>query len=276
MVVCRWSGDRLVLRDGLDQLAAEFRFLATLKIGNGIQGAAEAHLHGVCIVAGQLKGALEAAEGVNVVAEDDIVGRFLVVVVEAAPGGDEFASVGLGDAGIDLRPLDAGRLVGAPHGRSLAAANPAGGPAMLGDVVIEGGEVSIGGAVAAVVVEDGQFLGSAVGKAHPVEPAQVDSADERIDDVIAERNAPHVEGFSVGGRLGRGAIGGDDQGRIVLDGDLADGGPVLDGKGTRDPGDHILILLGVEVDPAEGVGGLLGVGCPAARKNNDPRISTQD
>ena len=44
MVVCRWSGDRLVLRDGLDQLAAEFRFLATLKIGNGIQGAAEAQL----------------------------------------------------------------------------------------------------------------------------------------------------------------------------------------------------------------------------------------
>ena len=77
-----------------------------------------------------------------------------------APGGDEFAAVGLGDAGIDLRPLDAGGRVGAPHGRSLAAANPAGGPAVLRKVVVEGGEVSVGGAVAAVVVEDGQLLGT--------------------------------------------------------------------------------------------------------------------
>ena len=78
------------------------------------------------------------------------------------------------------------------------------------------------------------------------------------NDVIGERNAPDVEGVSVGGRLRGGAIGGDDQGGIVLDGDFADGGPILDGEGAGDPGDNVLILLGVEVDPAEGVGGLLG------------------
>ena len=129
---------------------------------------------------------------------------------------------------------------------------------MLRDVVVEGGEVGVGGALAAVVVEDGEFFGGAVGETHPVEPAEVHSTDERRNDVIGERDAPDIEGVCIGGGLRVGAVGGDDEGGIVLDGDFADGGPILNGEGAGDPGDDVLIFLGVEVDPAEGVGGLLG------------------
>jgi hypothetical protein len=53
VVVGRGRGDGLALGDGLgSSLAAEFRVLAALKVGNGILGAAEAQLHGVSIVAG--------------------------------------------------------------------------------------------------------------------------------------------------------------------------------------------------------------------------------
>ena len=160
MVVGRGRGDGFSLGNRLDHLLTERRVLSALEVGDSILGAAEAQFHVVGIFAGELKGPLEAAEGVYVVAEDDVVGRLLVVVVEVAPCGDEFAAVGLGDACVDLCPLDAGRRVGAPQGRSLAAANPAGSPAALRDVVVKGGEVGIGGAVVATVVENGQFFGA--------------------------------------------------------------------------------------------------------------------
>jgi hypothetical protein len=62
-----------------------------------------------------------------------------------------------------------------------------------------------------------------------------------------------------------------------LDGDFADGGPVLDDKGAGDPGDDILIFLGAEVDPAEGVGGLLGVeGCGGQKSCEENKSRPED
>jgi hypothetical protein len=76
--------------------------------------------------------------------------------------------------------------------------------------------------------------------------------------VVGEGEAPDGEGVRGGQRLRSGARGGDDQRGVVLHANLANGGPVFDGEGAGDPGDHVLILCGVEVDPAKGVGGLLG------------------
>ena len=175
-----------------------------------------------------------------------------------APGGDELAAIGLGDAGVSLRPLDAGGLVGAPHGHALAALNPACRPAVQLEVVIEGGEVGVGCAVVTIVVEHSQLFRRAVGKAHPVEPAQIGATDDRRHDVVGERDTPHREGIGIGCRLRVGAVGGNDEGGVVLDRDFANGSPILDGERARDPDDRVLVLGRVEVDPAEAVGGLLG------------------
>src|ERR1039458_577870 len=144
-VVVGWGrGDRPALLNRLDQSLAELRILSALQVRNCILGAAQAKFHVVGILAQQLHGSLQTAEGVKVVAEDDVIGRLLlVVVVEVAPGGDEFAPVGLCDARVDLRPFDARRRIGAPQWHSLAAVSPTSGPTVLPYVVVKGGEVGI-------------------------------------------------------------------------------------------------------------------------------------
>jgi hypothetical protein len=76
--------------------------------------------------------------------------------------------------------------------------------------------------------------------------------------------------------LRRGARTGDDQRRVISHADFADGGPRVDLKRARDPGDDGLILLGMRVDPAEGVLRLLSweccgeEGCEESKRKKTP------
>src|SRR5580658_3578026 len=145
------------------------------------------------------------------------------------------------------------------------------------DVVVESGEIGLRGAVAAIRVERGQVFGFAISKALPVKEAQVDAGDERGHQMAGERGAPDAEGVIRREGLGRGAKAGDDQGRVVLHADFADGGPLVDLEGARDPGDDELILLGMKVDPAEGVLRLLrGERCGEERGEDSKRNKTPE
>ena len=158
-------------------------------------------------------------------------------MVEVVPGAHELAAVGLGEESVELGQVDALGRTGAPDGRGLGAAHPAGCPHVVCHVVVEGGEEGGRGALVAVVVESGQFARMAIVKEHPVEQAQVDALDERRDDMAGEREAPDGEGVRRGRRLRRGAQRGDDQSRVVLDADFANRRPFLADRGSADPGD---------------------------------------
>ena len=259
-VVGRGGGDGLTLGFGIDELLAERRVLAVGDAGEGFAAAAEAEFHGFSVFTGEQVSAFEAAEGVDVVAVDVVVRGLGRAVVEVDPGGEEVGAGGIGEAGVDLGPGDAGRGVGVVDGDALATAHPAGRPGVGSEVVVEGGEEGVGGTLGAAVVEDGGLGAAAVSEFHEAEPVEVVGGEQGREGVVGEGDAPDSEGIVGGVGLGVGALGGDDQGGIVLDADFADGGPFFRGEGVGDPDDDVGVFGGLEVHPAKGVGLLGGQG----------------
>ena len=226
-VVGRRSCDWLAFSPGLDELLAEGRVLAAGDAGDGGRRSAEAQLHGVGVFAADNGGAFEAGDGVEIEAVDEVVNGLHFAVVEMVPGADEGVAIEIGEDGVDLGEVDALGGVWIHEWHALAAAEPAGSPHVLGNVVVEGGEEGGRGAVRAVVVEGGGLSGCGIEKGHPVKPAQVESFEQRRNGVRGEGDVPDGEGVGVGRRLGRGAEGGDDQRRVILNADFADGGPLF-------------------------------------------------
>ena len=74
MVVGRRSSNRLALWVGMHNLLAERRVLPTRQPRNSAWRAAEPLLHGLGILAAEQLGALQAAEGVQVVAVNKVLG----------------------------------------------------------------------------------------------------------------------------------------------------------------------------------------------------------
>ena len=75
--------------------------------------------------------------------------------------------------------------------------------------------------------------------------------------MVGKRYAPYRKGVGIGRGLRRGPERGDHQRRVVFDADLANRRPPLVCQRLRDPDDHVLIFLRMEVHPAKGIG-LLG------------------
>ena len=76
MVVCRGRGHGLALRLRAQHLLADRRVLPALQALHGILPPAKAKLHGIGVVSGQLRRALQAAEGVHVEAKKRVAGGF--------------------------------------------------------------------------------------------------------------------------------------------------------------------------------------------------------
>ena len=240
-----------------NQLLADCRVLAALEAVDHVLAAAQAQFHVVELLAGQFSRAVSAGDGVAVEAKDVVVRLFLLAVVNVAPDVERSMAIALSHQCVELRQVNAGGGIRIPHGNALAALYPAGGPCVLLGVVVEGGEVGGGGAVAAIVKEGDQVVLKAVGEVLPAEDAQVDAGEQQGNGVAGERGAEHAEGIVSRQRLGRLAIGGDDQRGVVFNADLADGRPTLNGEGAIDPDDDVLIFGVVKIDPAKGVGRLL-------------------
>jgi len=242
VIVGRRGGDWLALDVLLEGLLAEWRVLAALQAWNNILSATEPLLHGLGFLAAEQLSALQAADGVEIVAKDTIPGRIVWAVVEVIPCGDQLPAVRLVHERIDLGPCDALGGTCAPDGHCLGTAHPTRHPHVGRMVVVEGSEEGGRRAVGAVVVKSAQLPWLAVGKKHPVQEAQVNTFKQGRNHMTGKRDIPDGEGVRCGIRLRSGAQRGDDQGRVVLDADLANRGPLFRLERALDPGDGVGFL----------------------------------
>src|SRR6185437_7002119 len=108
---------------------------------------------------------LEMAEGVEVVAVDVVLCRAGLGVVEMVPGVKSHVAFSAGEHRVNLGPLRAAGVVHVPDRNPVVAAHPVGRPGVSAEIVIEGGEVGVGLAVMAVVVENRPLVAVVVCKA---------------------------------------------------------------------------------------------------------------
>ena len=216
MVVAGRRGDGSAPGAWFDgRLLTERRILSARQGRDYILRSAEPLLHGLDIFSAEQFRALQAAEGVQIVAVDDVFGWLLAAIVEVIPYAHEFPAIGLVQNRIDMGNANALGKIRAPNWDGLVAAHPSRRPHVLRKVIVKSGEEGCRLTFMAVVVESAQLSRSAVGKEHPIEQAEVSALDERREAVVGQREGPHGEGLIGGKRLRSSAQRGDDQRRIA-------------------------------------------------------------
>ena len=80
----------------MHRLLAERRILSPSLARCLALNVAQPLFHGISVFVAEKLGAFEAAEGVQIVAIDKVLGRLLLAVVEVIPSAEQFAAVGFG------------------------------------------------------------------------------------------------------------------------------------------------------------------------------------
>src|ERR1017187_5985517 len=150
VIVGRRGGHGLALSARWRQeLLAEGGILTPSQPGKRALSAAKPQLETLGIFANNRLSVFQAAVGIQIVAVDKVRRRLFVSVVEVAPGGHEFAPIGVGHGSVYLGQGHAVGRIRAPYGRGLATPQPTRRPRMLRHVIVEGSEIGIGGALRA-------------------------------------------------------------------------------------------------------------------------------